>query len=247
MTQGTSDPYEAAFADAEAAVDKLRAGVSDTDGEADNSGAGEEVDIEVEVDEGDREMEELTGQVEDLAARLSEAEKTADDFRSKWLLARADFENFKKRQRRDMDDQKQRDAMRLLADFFPVLDNLDRALETVKATTGGEGQIGDGIRLVRREFLGALKKHDIVPLESIGQRFDPAFHEALQQVDSPDHPPGVVMFEFEKGFLRGERLLRPARVVVASPNSTGPVAAPVGAEDAGEPSVSEGTESGGEA
>ena len=129
-----------------------------------------------------------------------------------------------------MDDQKQRDAMRLLADFFPVLDNLDRALETVKATTGGEGQIGDGIRLVRREFLGALKKHDIVPLESVGQRFDPAFHEALQQVDSPDHPPGVVMFEFEKGFLRGERLLRPARVVVASPNSTGPVGAEEGTQ-----------------
>lgn len=217
MTQGASDPYEAAFADAEAAVDKVRAGASETEA----AEALAEDGIEVEVSDTNGELEALEGQVEALAARLSEAENSVDDFRNKWLLARADFENFKKRQRRDMDDQKQRDAMKLLADFFPVLDNLDRALDTVKATTGGEGQIGDGLRLVRREFLGALKKHDIVPLESVGERFDPAFHEALQQVDSPDHPPGVVMFEFEKGFLRGERLLRPARVVVASPNSTG--------------------------
>lgn len=219
MTQGASDPYEAAFADAEAAVDKVRAGASETEAEA--ALAPDDIDIEVEVSDANGEVEALEGQVEALAARLSEAESSVDDFRNKWLLARADFENFKKRQRRDMDDQKQRDAMRLLADFFPVLDNLERALDTVKATTGGEGQIGDGLRLVRREFLGALKKHDIVPIESVGERFDPAFHEALQQVDSPDHPPGVVMFEFEKGFLRGERLLRPARVVVASPNSTG--------------------------
>ena len=128
MTQSASDPYEAAFADAEAAVDKVRAGASETEA----AEALAEDGIEVEVSDTNGELEALEGQVEALAARLRRP-------RTPWMTSGTSgcwpaqtSRDFQKRQRRDMDDQKQRDAMKLLADFFPVLDNLDRALDTVR-------------------------------------------------------------------------------------------------------------------
>ncbi|HWB78322.1 MAG TPA: nucleotide exchange factor GrpE, partial [Nannocystaceae bacterium] len=66
-----------------------------------------------------------------------------------------------------------------------------------------------------------LRKHGIEAVPSVGTPFDPAIHDALQQIDSPDHAPGTVIREFERGYRMGERLIRPARVVIAGPGSTG--------------------------
>jgi molecular chaperone GrpE len=66
-----------------------------------------------------------------------------------------------------------------------------------------------------------LSKQGIEPVPSVGTPFDPSIHEALQQIDSPDHPPGVVIREFEKGFKAGDRLIRAARVIIAGAGSTG--------------------------
>ena len=78
--------------------------------------------------------------------------------------------------------------------------------------------------MVLKEFLGALGKQGIEPVPSVGTPFDPSMHEALQQLDSPDHPPGYVIREFEKGFKAGDRLLRAARVIIAGAGSTGKAA-----------------------
>jgi molecular chaperone GrpE len=75
--------------------------------------------------------------------------------------------------------------------------------------------------MVRGVFVSALGKHGIKPIESVGKPFDPSVHDALQQMDTPDFAPGVVMMEYEKGYRRGDKLLRPARVIVAGPGSTG--------------------------
>lgn len=228
---GGADDVAALMAEAVASVDAARA----------EAAMGEEVELLdddlVETTEGPEAA--LAAEVASLEQRLAEARAESDSMRDQWLRARADFENHKKRTKRDMEDAKQRDAMKLLSDFFPVLDNLDRALSTVQDDAGG--QLVDGIMLVRREFLGALRKHDIVPVDAVGKPFDPAYHEALQQLDSADHAPGTVMVEFEKGFMRGDRLLRPSRVVVASANSTGVAPepeAPDSPDGSGEPTAS---------
>ena len=130
----------------------------------------------------------------------------------KWLLARADFEHKAPASGHGRSEAAGRHA--LLADFFPCWTTSivrSRRSRRRRAERGGSAKV----RLVRRDS-SALKKHDIMPLESVGHG-DPAFHEALQQVD-PDHP-GEWSCLSLKGFLQGERLLRPARVVVASPSN----------------------------
>ena len=107
----------------------------------------------------------------------------------------------------------------MLSDFLPVGDNLERALAAMPSAT--DPQLAKGLEMVRGEFFSALARHGIKPIQSVGTVFDPNLHDALQQVDTPDHPPGTVVMEYEKGYTRGDRLLRAARVIVAGPGSTG--------------------------
>ncbi len=182
--------------------------------------------IKKTMEEAEAAVSSLHGDEEDVAAQEStEAalEQEVEQLRDKWLRAVADNENLKKRMRRDAGDSKQRALQSLLGDFLPVADNLERAMEAAQ----GNEQIIQGIKMVTQVFMGALAKHGITPVDAVGQPFDPAIHDALQQFDSPDHAPGAIIQEFEKGFVRDGRLIRPARVIVAGSGSTGAAKAPV--------------------
>jgi molecular chaperone GrpE len=164
----------------------------------------------------------------ELEAELAVSKKANSELRDKWLRAVADHENFKKRVKKETNDTVQRGLQRLLNDFLPVADNLERALQLVDDP---EDKFVEGIQLVRREFFNALAKHEIKPIDSVGQPFDPSLHDALQQIDSPEHAPGVIIQEFERGYMRGDRLFRAARVIVAGPGSTGEAASDDGADE----------------
>lgn len=151
------------------------------------------------------------------AAKLAKSEQEVAGLKDKWLRAVAELENFKKRTRREIDDAVFRARQDLLTSFFPTADNLDRALELAR----GNEQLFKGIEMVAHEFRSALARNGIEAVPTVGQPFDPAMHEALSQVDSPEHAPGTVTFEFERGYRQGDRLLRPARVVIAGPGSKG--------------------------
>lgn len=163
--------------------------------------------------------------VEDaLAERIAELEEELEKTKDRWLRAVADHENYKKRTKRETDETVLRKTQALLTSFLPTVDNLERALEI--AVAGGEEspgleQVIKGLRMIRDEFLGALERQGITAVEAVGVPFDPSVHDALQQMDSPDHAPGVVIREFEKGYKMGDRLLRPARVIVAGAGSGG--------------------------
>lgn len=195
---------------AEEAVDKVRSGQSD--------------DPEGDDDDLERDL------AADLAVELEQAQAEVASLRDKWLRAVADLDNYKKRVKRDIDDANHRAVQNLLGSFLPVGDNLERALSVAGPDTNE--QLLKGLEMVRQEFLGALAKHGIKAIESVGRPFDPNLHDALQQMDTPDYAPGIVMLEYEKGYLRGDKLLRPARVIVAGPGSTGAppadLAAPTG-------------------
>lgn len=130
-----------------------------------------------------------------------------------------DLDNYKRRMQQEIDTAVHKATEELLASFLPVGDNLDRALAI--APLHGSPQLREGLRMVRDMFLDALARHGIVSIAAIGEPFDPSVHEAIQQVDSPDHQPGVVVHEHERGYRRGARLLRAARVIVAGPRSGG--------------------------
>ncbi|MCA9708691.1 MAG: nucleotide exchange factor GrpE [Myxococcales bacterium] len=165
----------------------------------------------------------------DFDALIAQKDEEIAGLKDKWLRAIADHENYKKRVKRDIDDAISRKTQALLTSFLPTVDNLERALEiaepaAVQASDDNAAnveQVVKGLRMVRDEFLGALRKQGIEPVAAVGVPFDPAVHDALQQIDSPDHAPGVVIREFEKGFKQGDRLLRPARVIVAGAGSGG--------------------------
>lgn len=165
----------------------------------------------------------------DFDALLAGKDEEIAALKDKWLRAVADNENYKKRVKRDTDDAVTRKTQSLLTSFLPTVDNLDRALEIAepvvaqvpKEVASNVEQVVKGLRMVRDEFLSGLKRHGIEPVPAVGVPFDPAMHDALQQIDSPDHAPGVVIREFEKGYKLGDRLLRPARVIIAGAGSGG--------------------------
>lgn len=165
----------------------------------------------------------------DFDAILSAKDDEIAALKDKWLRAVADHENYKKRVKRDTDDAITRKTQSLLTGFLPTVDNLDRALEIAEPVVASVPpevassmeQVVKGLRMVRDEFLVGLKKQGIEPVAAVGVPFDPAIHDALQQLDSPDHAPGVVIREFEKGYKLGDRLLRPARVIIAGAGSGG--------------------------
>lgn len=186
--------------DAEQAVERVRAGRDDDEDAAD-----------IEIDDCPPEP--------DLEALVAETKAEVDAMRDKWLRSMADLENYKKRTRREIDEAVHRALSNMLSDFLPVGDNLERALAAMPANS--DPQLAKGLEMVRGEFFSALARHGIKPIQSVGMVFDPNVHDALQQVDTPDFAPGMVVMEYEKGYLRGERLLRAARVIVAGPGSTG--------------------------
>ncbi len=205
-----SAEIERTMAEAEAAVSSMSQGQGE--GEGDDDVATLELEETVDFD-----------------ALLAAKDAEIAALKDKWLRAVADHENYKKRIKRDTDDTVTRKTQSLLMSFLPTVDNLDRALEIAEpvAAQASEDaaanieQVVKGLRMVRDEFLGGLKKQGIEPVPAVGVPFDPAIHDALQQIDSPDHAPGVVIREFEKGYKLGERLLRPARVIIAGAGSSG--------------------------
>jgi molecular chaperone GrpE len=112
----------------------------------------------------------------------------------------------------------QKDALRKVAGkILPLADSLARARNVAEETAGAE-QITEGLRMTEEEFYAILQQLDIEPIESLGQRFDPTYHEAVFQIPAPDAEPNTVIEEIKKGFLFKGELLRAAQVVVAQPS-----------------------------
>ncbi len=147
----------------------------------------------------------------DAAAQLGEER---DRLRDQLLRVRADFDNFRKRARRDEVDATRRGKEEVLRELLPVFDNLERAANYAKVATDAKA-IGDGVVMVLRLFADSLTRLGGQRLEAVGSVFDPNVHEAIQQMESDKHPAGVVLTEFVPGYNFGDRLLRAAQVVVS--------------------------------
>jgi molecular chaperone GrpE len=151
-----------------------------------------------------------------LEERIAALETEKAELRERMLRIAADFDNWKKRSRKELADGEGRAKETVLRDFLEVGDNLDRAILSFGAGKDGDAKsIRDGVDLVLRQFRSKLERYQIKALESLGQPFDPRFHEAISQTPSADVKPGSVVHELQKGYVIGDRLLRPAMVVVA--------------------------------
>jgi molecular chaperone GrpE len=134
------------------------------------------------------------------------------------LRTAADFDNFRKRARRDIEDAGRRGREELLRELLPVFDNLERAVSHAESATDVKA-LADGIQMVMRLFADTLHRLGVERLDALGEPFDPALHEAIQQLETDEYPPGAVAAEVLAGYRIGERLVRPATVVVAKPKT----------------------------
>ena len=156
-------------------------------------------------------------EVNPLEAKVATLEKEKKDNWDRYLRAAADLENLRKRQRREVEDGKLEAKGKVLKEMLPVVDNLERAIEHARQQSG-DSPIIEGVQLVLRQLMTAFERLDVTPIEAMGAPFDPNLHEAISQQES-DAPPGSVVQVLQRGYKGGDRLLRPALVVVAKPRS----------------------------
>jgi molecular chaperone GrpE len=144
-------------------------------------------------------------------ASLAELQVQHRDLYDRLLRTAAEFENWKKRSLKEHEEAAHHGRLALLLEIFPVLDNLERALQHAP-----EGDpVADGVRLVEKQLIAALEKFGVTRFDPLGALFDPALHEAVQQVETPEYEIGVVAQVFARGYMQQGRLVRAAIVGVA--------------------------------
>ena len=144
---------------------------------------------------------------------LDALRREKDALQDRLLRTAAEFDNYRKRIERERRDQADAALADALEDLLPIMDNLERALQ---APTGeGIDAYRKGVELIHRQMGDLLRKRGVKPIEAVGTDFDPRYHQAVVQEVSADHREGEVMEELRRGYMLGERLLRPAMVKVA--------------------------------
>lgn len=154
--------------------------------------------------------EQVAPEPDPLEAARAEQAKLKDQL----LRTLADFDNFRKRTRRELADAERRGKDDMLKEMLPVFDNLDRASAHAETATDVKA-LADGIGLVLRQFTDTLGKLGIERVPAVGKPFDPSMHEAVQQMETSDFEPGTIAAEVQAGYRNSEKLIRPALVVVA--------------------------------
>jgi molecular chaperone GrpE len=154
------------------------------------------------------------GESESLLAELEQAQAKANDYLDGWQRALADFSNYKRRVERDQAQTYQNAVGSVVKRYLVILDDLERALNN--RPQDGDGAIwAEGIELIYRKLVLALDADGVTEMEAQGKQFDPNFHEAITQEASEDHESGAIIEVVQKGYMIGDRVLRPAMVRVA--------------------------------
>ena len=132
------------------------------------------------------------------------------------LRRQAEFENYRKRTERDRVDTYNRARADIITELLPVIDNFDRALSSLEASSEDAAGLRHGVELIHKQFKDILTKLGLEPVEAIGCAFDPHVHEAVATELTDEHEENTIIAEFERGYKLGDKLLRPAKVKVAS-------------------------------
>jgi molecular chaperone GrpE len=168
-----------------------------------------------------------SGELSDVSVLQQEITAKAEEVKAlndKYLRQAAEFENYKRLAQRDQREQIKFSNEHLLKELLPTVDNLERALKASK--NGGSGDaLVQGVDLTLKQLLGTLGKFGVQPVPTVGQRFDPASHQAVASVPSDHVPAQHVVEEFQRGYLLHDRILRPAMVTVSAGSASEPTSA----------------------
>jgi len=150
------------------------------------------------------------GEYEALRKKESEAAEAQD----RCARVQADFENTRRRLERDKQEFLKFANEGLLAELVPFVDDFQRAFAAADTTQDFQ-VLHKGVEMILNHLLQLLKQHGVTPLEAMGKKFDPQYHEALLQVETAEHPEDTVIEELQKGYMANNRVLRTAKVKVA--------------------------------
>jgi len=170
--------------------------------------------ISREID-SDKDNKKTGDPLKEMEARLESLEKEAKESYDRFLRVSAEFENYKKRAAREMNDFRKFANESFIKAMLPVVDNLDRAIESSSNDDHAQNSVVEGVNMTLKEILKVFEQFNVKPFESLGKAFDPALHQAVMQEETDDHPENTVLNELQKGYMMHDRLLRPAMVVVS--------------------------------
>lgn len=148
------------------------------------------------------------------ADELELLKRERDELKDRLLRTAADFENYRKRARKDVEEGLRAGREAVVRELLPIVDNLARADEAAGSAQSVEA-VAEGVKMILRSFEDVAGRIGLERVKTVGERFDPAVHEAVQQVETEEAEPGVIIAEALAGYKMGTRLLRAAMVVVA--------------------------------
>jgi molecular chaperone GrpE len=149
---------------------------------------------------------DYAAEIQNLTSKLEEAD-------NRYLRLQADFDNFRRRTRLDIEAGEKYKAQKLVTELLPALDNFERALQ-IEADNEQSRTLLQGMEMVYRSLVEALKKEGVEPIEAVGKEFDPNFHQAVMQGEDENFGSNIVSAEFQKGYMLKDRVIRPSMVQV---------------------------------
>jgi molecular chaperone GrpE len=162
-------------------------------------------------------VRDLEERIAELEASVSDERKRAETYLNQLKYAKADLENLQKRTQKQIDEALDRANGRTLLQLLPILDELELAIAAAK---NSNGNIVEGIEMVRNKLAKLMEAEGLTPIKAVGEIFDPRLHEAVLEAETVDQPDGHIVEEFRKGYRYRDRVLRASMVKVArSPSS----------------------------
>jgi molecular chaperone GrpE len=166
-------------------------------------------------DSNKTDMEETGDPLTAMEEKLESLKQENEEIHDRLLRVSAEFENYKKRAAREMNDFRKFANESFAKAMLPVIDNLDRAIESSINDKHTGRSVVEGVNMTLKEILKVFDQFSLKPFDSLGETFDPGVHQAVMQETSENHPDNTVLKELQKGYMMHDRLLRPAMVVVS--------------------------------
>jgi len=172
----------------------------------------QQADVARQAEDG--QPQEAAELVEISGVELEQLRSEKEEYYDRLLRLTAEFENYKKRTRREFDDFRRYAAENVIQGLLPILDNLERAL--LSPPEGADDGFREGIKIIQKQLHEALAKAGLSPMEAVGREFDPNLHDAVMPVQSDKHEEGIVIEEFQKGYTLFDKVIRHAKVSVSA-------------------------------
>lgn len=166
----------------------------------------ETVDLEEDITE-----EIIEERLEEVKKQLTEVTEEKEEYLSKLKRLKADFVNYRNRAKKEKSQIETKTKTEIINSLLPVIDNFERALKSV----GEDSEFLSGVKMIHKQLVEELKKEGLEIIETKGEEFDPAYHEAVMQIESEEYDSGYIVEEIQRGYIMNGKVVRPAMVKVA--------------------------------